>query len=256
MAKVLIEKEGNVGVLRLNNGVTNAVGPDLVSALEESLRAVRREFRGLVLAGNAKFFCMGLDLPSLIALPRAAFSAFYYGFNRVVLDLYTLPIPTCCAIAGHAVAGGNILALGCDYRFAAPEKKMGVNEIRLGVPVPYLADMLLRQIAGDRAATEMIYGGNFFSASDARRFGLVDELFPSETVEAEAVGKVSELASHSGTAFRELKWNRVETVRDLYERNHKTRNEAFMDCWFADPAQQLLQDAVRKFYPDAGGNGG
>ena len=247
VSNVVIENQGGIGVLRLNNGVTNAISPDLVKDLEEALPAVAREFRGLVLAGGEKFFCMGFDLPALITMTREALSDFFYGFNRAVLNLYTLSMPTCCAIAGHAVAGGNILALGCDYRFAAKEKKLGLNEIKLGLPVPYLADMLLRQIAGDRAATDMIYCGDFVSASDAARFGLADALFLSETVEAEAIQKVSGIASHSQAAFSEIKKNRVEAIRGLYEQHHKSKNEAFLDCWFSDPVQGLLEAAARKF---------
>lgn len=247
MPKVVIEGQGEIGLLRLNGGVTNAISPELVKDLEEALHAVEGEFRGLVLAGGTKFFSMGLDLPTLITLKRDALSDFYDGFNRVLLRLFTLPMPTCCAIAGNAVAGGSVLALGCDYRFAAPEKKLGLNEIKLGVPVPYLADMILRQIVGDRAATEIIYGGNFVAASDAARFGLVDALFPPETVEAESVEKVSGLAFHSRAAFREIKKNRVETIRGLYAQHHKARNEAFVDCWFRDPVRPLLEAAARKF---------
>ena len=247
MPKVVIEEQEGIGLLRLNNGVTNAISPELVNDLEAALQIVERECRGMVFAGGGKFFSMGLDLPTLIPLKRDAFSDFFDGFNRALLHLFTLPIPTCCAIAGHAVAGGTVLALGCDYRFAAPEKKLGLNEIQLGVPVPYLADMILRQIAGDRAATEMIYGGNFTAASDAARFGLVDALFPAETVEAGAVEKVSGLASHSPAAFRETKKNRVETIRGLYAQHHQAKNEAFVDCWFSDPVRPLLEAAARKF---------
>ncbi|MFH2057592.1 MAG: enoyl-CoA hydratase-related protein [Pseudomonadota bacterium] len=70
---------------------------------------------------------------------------FFQRFNQLTLDLYTLPLPTACAISGHAIGGRNILALTGDYRFMAEGKKrIGLNEIQLGVPVPYLADLILR----------------------------------------------------------------------------------------------------------------
>jgi len=245
--KVMMEHQGEVALLRLNGGVTNAINPDLVKDLGEALRAIEEESRGLVLAGGGKFFSMGLDLPTLIPMGRAEFTDFYFELNRVVLALFTLSIPTCCAIVGHAVAGGTVVALGCDYRFAVPEKKLGLNEIRLGVPVPYLTDLMLRQIVGDRKATEMIYGGDFVAASDAVRFGLVDALFSEESLEASAVEKVSGIASHPHQAFTEIKKNRVEPILNLYEQYHIAKNNAFIDCWFSDPVRRLLDEAARKF---------
>lgn len=247
MSKVVIEVQKGIGLIRLNNGVTNAISPELVNELEAALQTVENECRGMVLAGGGKFFSMGLDLPTLIPLGKEAFSEFFDRFNRVLLRLFTLPMPTCCAIAGHAPAGGTVLALGCDYRFAVPEKKLGVNEIRLGVPVPYLSDMILRQIAGDRAATEMIYGGDFVAASDAVRSGLVDAVFSAETLEAEALKKVAGLAPHSLSAFRESKENRVEAVRARYEMHGQAKNQAFVDLWFSDMVRPQLEAAARKF---------
>ena len=112
----------------------------------------------MVLAGGTKFFSIGLNLPELIGLNRKEMAEFWERFTQTVFGLYTLPMPTVCAVCGHAVAGGNILALTCDYRIGSTEnRKIGLNEILLGLPVPYLADLMLRQVSGDRAATERLY---------------------------------------------------------------------------------------------------
>lgn len=133
MACVKIEQRGRVAIIRLNNGVTNALSPDLVHDLALELTRVKDQFQGIVLAGGAKFFCIGFDLPKVLTLDRAEMARFFYEFNQVAFDLLTLPLPTACAIAGHAIAGGNILALTCDYRFAGSGKKLiGLNEVRLG----------------------------------------------------------------------------------------------------------------------------
>ena len=57
---------------------------------------------------------------------------------------------------------------------AEGKKRIGLNEIQLGVPVPYLADLILRQIVGDRTATEMLYTGAIMPAAAALEVGLVD----------------------------------------------------------------------------------
>jgi len=173
---------------------------------------------------------------------------FFYSFNQVALDMYTLPIPTACAITGHAIAGGTILASSCDYRFLASGRKlMGLNEIKLGVPVPYLSDLMLRQIVGDRAATEMIYQGEFIEPDKASKIGLVDEVLSQGKVENRALKKIAQLSALPGKAFAAIKANRVEAICLAYEKNYKVKNEIFLDCWFSQPVQELLIKAADKF---------
>ena len=149
MPKVVIEERKNLAVLRLDNGVINAISPDLVDDLSAALKQVKDEFYGIVLAGGVKFFSIGFSLPDLLRLDRAGMAHFIYNFSQAAFDFLALPMPTACAIAGHVIAAGSILALMSDYRFAASGKKLiGLNEVKLGLPTPYLADLMLRQIVG------------------------------------------------------------------------------------------------------------
>jgi enoyl-CoA hydratase/carnithine racemase len=248
MEHVSIEPHGDVALLRLTNGVTNAIGPIMVDYLFEALEAVRSDYRGMILAGGDKFFSMGLDLPLLLTLGEDEMATFFDRFNAAAIALYTLPIPTFCVMAGHAIAGGTILALTCDFRFAIAEKKMmGLNEVKLGVPVPYLADLMLRQIVGDRQATPVMFGGEFLSFPDAHRIGLVHETASIETLEDRALHCAATLAAHPPAAFAETKASRTETIRALYEQYGKAKNKAFLRCWFSPEGQKLLRTAAEKF---------
>ncbi|MEE8391251.1 MAG: enoyl-CoA hydratase/isomerase family protein [Anaerolineae bacterium] len=133
------EYRDRVAIVKLNRPVTNALNLQLVDELTETLQNVRHDanVHSLVLgSSNEKFFSIGFDIPQLFELDRESFTKFYQAFNRVCLDLYTLPKPTVAAIPGHAIAGGCILALCCDYRLIAQGRKlMGLNEIKLGVPI-------------------------------------------------------------------------------------------------------------------------
>jgi len=247
MPKILIESHEEIAILRLNNGVTNAISPDLIDDLSEKLITVKKDIQGMILAGGEKFFCIGLDLPTLLMLDRIEMADFFNKFNHLILNLFTLPLPTCCSISGHAIAGGNILALTCDYRYAASgEKLIGLNEIKLGVPVPYLADLMLRQIVDDQTATKILYNGEFMTTPDAKQLGLVDEIFPQTDVEGQAIKKVKELITRPRAAFSEIKANRVEKIRQRYEENCMQKNEKFLDCWFSEPVLELLKEASKK----------
>ncbi len=248
MAMVLVEQQDNLAIFTLNNGVINAIGPDLVQDLSKTLHEIKGEARGMVLCGGEKFFSIGFDLPALIKMSRPEMSEFFYQFNQVALDLYTVPFPSACALAGHATAGGNIFALMCDYRLAIPgTKKIGLNEIRLGLPVPYLADMILRQVVGDRVATRMIYSGEFLSFTDASSVGLIDELCPAEELRQTAIDKIAGLAAFDARPFSAVKAYRTEEIKNKYEKNNRTKNEFFLDCWFSESTQKILKDAADRF---------
>lgn len=248
MSKIITEDCGNVAILRLNNGVTNAINPPLVDDIIESLDEIRTKFKGMILAGGEKFFSIGLDLPALLKLDRSAMTDFWYKFNQLAFDIFTIPLPTACAISGHTIAGGTVLAMTCDFRFATSDKKqIGLNEIKLGLPVPYLPDLILRQIVGDRSSIEMVYHGEFMSLSDSKQIGLIDKICSPKTVEEEAVKKASELAAFQGQAFAAIKANRVEAIKLRYEKNFRSTNEIFLNCWFSEPVQKLLIEASRKF---------
>ena len=248
MEKVKIEEHDDVALLRLDNKVSNAISTTMVENLSDAVNRIKTEFRGLVLAGGEKFFSIGFNLPELLKLDRSGMTEYFYSFNKVVLDIFTLPMPTACAITGHAIAGGTILASSCDYRFMASGRKlMGLNEIKLGVPVPYLSDLMLRQIVGDRAATQMIYLGEFIEPDKALSIGMADEVLSQNEVENRALEKITELAALPRQAFTAIKANRVEAIRLAYEKYYKVKNETFLDCWFSQPVQELLSKAAEKF---------
>jgi enoyl-CoA hydratase/carnithine racemase len=166
----------------------------------------------------------------------------------VILQLYTLPLPTACALGGHATAGGAILALTGDFRIAAEGRTLfGFNEVNIGVPVPYLADLILRQLVGDRIATHMLFFGQFMESEPARQAGIVDEVAVRDMVESRAIEKIEKLASMPQPAFGMIKQNRIGAVHTAFLNNRDAKKEAFLICWFQEAVQALLKQAAEKF---------
>lgn len=248
MAGATLETKGPIAVLRIENGATNAIGSSVLGDLERLLPEVRRNFRGLVLAGNSKFFSIGLDLPELLALDPGGMADFWHRYEDLVLGLYTLPIPTAAALAGHANGGGAILALACDYRFVVEGRKLiSLNEVAIGVPVPYLADLLLRQITGDRAAVAIEYESRLVPPEEARAMGLVDAVCTPEEVESAAVEKVARVAAMPTRPFELTKQHRTREIPGKFQAVRPELDRAFMDCWFMPETQGLLLEAAKKF---------
>ncbi len=251
MSMIAVDYQDTVAIVRLSRGVTNALDLELVNELGVLLERIEHDasVSALVLgSGNVKFFSIGFDIPHLFELPRQDFQTFFTAFNRVCHRLYTLPKPTVAALTGHAVAGGCILALCCDYRFIAEGKKlMGLNEIKLGVPVPYLADCVLRELVGTRYAREMIDTGEFYMPADSLRMGLVDQVLPAGDVIMRAVEKAKFLGAWPREAFALIKQNRVEEVEQRVLASREEKERLFLDSWYSDEARQRLKEAIEKF---------
>lgn len=254
MKMISTDYQNGTAVVKLDRGTTNALNLELLGELGETLSRLDQEssVRGLVLgSSNDKFFSIGFDIPQLYGLSKKNFGVFYKAFNQVCLDLYRLPKPTVAALTGHAVAGGCILALCCDYRLIAKGRKlMGLNEIRLGVPVPYLADCVLRNLVGARAARDVVDSGDFYEPEKAFQLGMVDQILLLEQVLPASIHKAEETGSSPGEAFAMIKRNRVEMVEAQILARLKEKQQLFVDRWYSDEARERLRAAMEKFQAD------
>jgi enoyl-CoA hydratase/carnithine racemase len=248
---VKVEYHNGVALVMLNRGITNALNLELINQLSNILKKLKQDngVIGVVISSsNEKFFSIGFDIPQLFGLPRSDFKIFYGSFNHLCLNLYTFPKPTIAAITGHAVAGGCIIALCCDYRFIAEgKKKMGLNEIKLGVPIPYPADLILQQIAGYRHAREIVDTGEFFMPEILEKMGLVDTIMPLDQIQAKAIEKVQQLAMSSQKTYAEIKRSRVEITEARTLSKLEEKEKIFLDLWYSDEARKRLKEAMGKF---------
>lgn len=251
MASVSVEFHQNIGVMKLNRGITNAINLDLVRELSGSLDKLKDnpDVHGIVLtSANEKFFSIGFAIPELYEYNKEEFHEFYHSFNRLCIDLYRFPKPVIAAINGHATAGGCILALCCDYRFIAAGKKlMGVNEIKLGVPIPFPADCILRELVGFHKAREITDSGNFYLPDQLLQFGMVDKIVPLPQLQSESIGKAQLLGSFPAEGFSMIKQNRAERVEEQIRRHLDKKEQYFLDCWFSESARERLKEAAKKF---------
>ena len=240
----------NTVVITLAHGITNALSPELVTALTTCLKKVTNDscITGVVLSSsNDKFFSIGLDIPQLYDFDKKEFYAFYHAFNRMCITLYTLPKPTVAAVTGHAVAGGCILALCCDYRFIAEGRRlMGLNEIKLGVPVPYPADCILQHM-GVGTARDIMCTGAFYLPEQLAEMGVVDQVLPLTDVLPKAIEKAQTLGALPQKAYALIKRGRVEGVEQQILNRLTEKEQLFLGCWFSDEARTRLKKAMEKF---------
>jgi len=248
---LILDFENGIAIIKLNRGITNAINPDLVASLTSTLRDLKHDsgVRGLVLSSsNEKFFSIGFDIPYFFDLPPDSFRSFYQSFGRLCIDLMTIPKPVISAIRGHAIAGGCVLTLCCDYRFISEGRKfIGVNEIKLGVPVPFVADCILRRLVGYRKARTIMDTGDFYEPDEALMLGLVDKVLPLEEVLPRSIEEARKLSSVSSSAFTGVKNNRVEPIEEEVVARLGEKEDFFVECWYSDITRDLLKEAMSKF---------
>src|SRR5262249_61428695 len=94
----------------------------------------------LVITGAGACFCAGLDLKRVPLYGPEEQRAMVTAINQMVTALYACPLPVVAAVNGHAIAGGLILTLACDYRIRTTATcQLGITEARAGIPFPAAA---------------------------------------------------------------------------------------------------------------------
>jgi|SRR6185436_3398614 len=243
-----------VRVLQLVGGKANAMDGALFDTIELLIDELERgPERAAVLTGYDKFFSAGLALPALIDLDRAAMRAFIERFGRAMMRVFACEKPIVAAVNGHAIAGGCVLALMCDWRIcvdggADPDAKgipkIGLNETQLGIGLPAVVIEPLRAQVPPASLVPVAIQGRLFSPREAREIGLVHELVPADELAARAEAKARELAAAPAMGVAQVKRALRAPILAAIERTAAIETESWLDSWFSDGAQEQLRAAV------------
>ena len=236
---VTIDTVDGVADVRLNRpDKYNALSPDMFKAIIEAGQSLAeaKDVRAVVLSGNGRGFCAGLDMQSMQGLADsgesqqegAASSLLARGdgpenhAQRPAWVWKTLPVPVIAAIHGVAYGGGIQIALGADIRIAAPDAKLSVMEIKWGLVPDMSLTQTLRDVVPLDVAKELTFTGRVLSGEDAKELGLVTRV--ADNPHAAAMALAREIAGKSPDAIR--------AGKKLYE-----------DSWHADAGTGLALEA-------------
>ena len=250
MSGIRLERRGHLTVLRLDKARGNAIDEALVDALREAARTLGADpsVRGVLLASaHPKLFCPGLDLVGILEYDRAAMERFMLRFAEAVWALYGLPKPVVAAVGGHAVAGGCILALTADYRvLRRGGAQMGLNEVRIGVPLPWSVSVLLRTTVPSSSLAQVALLGRNFADEEARAVGLADELAGAEGFEERCLERLHEYAEKDALAFGTTKsYLRADALQAMAAHEQEHISE-FLDGWFSEPTRRRMRGMVEE----------
>lgn len=249
-----IVAHGDVREIRLARPPVNALNTELCRALIAALNSAMGEgVLGIVLSGNEKIFSAGMDVPYLMSLgeDRHTLMDSWQAFFGAARTLAESRIPVVAAMAGHAPAGGCVLALCCDYRIMArsidPTRPfaIGLNETQVGLVVPEGIQRLLRRVVGAYRAERLLVAGEMVPAERALEIGLVDELVDQSDVATRAVTWLQDLIR---LPHHPMLQTRAIARRDLVEAMSPDliQLDRFIDAWHAPDTQAALQALLVK----------
>lgn len=218
--RIKVELKDGVADVRLTRvDKMNALDDAMFSALIETGERLKIEpgVRAIVLSGEGRAFCAGLDMGSFSAMAsgdrgRSSGEGLLTpkrtsgGSNRAqhaVMVWREQPVPVIAAVHGVAFGGGFQLALAADMRFVTADTRMAVMEIKWGL-VPDMAGMvLMKGLVRDDVARELTYSGRIFEGEEAQRLGFATRVCVDPR--AEALAFAAEIAGKSPTAIRGAK---------------------------------------------------
>jgi enoyl-CoA hydratase len=197
-------------VLTLDRPPANAINEELLADLHAAVARARDDasVRAVVITGKGAFFSGGFDFAAPRRDDAVAFDL-YDLYRECHLALLTLPKPTVAQIGGHAIAGGFVLALACDFRIAVDaDFRIGMNEVAVGASFPRAAFEIVRLRLTHASASELILGARLLPSASGLASGAFTEVLPREGFDASVLERAARLArfpreayAHSKAAF-------------------------------------------------------
>jgi enoyl-CoA hydratase/carnithine racemase len=206
------DRSDGVRLLTLDRPPANAITAGLLADLSTALDAARDDVgvRAVVLTGEGRFFSAGLDLRGGIDFqaatsPGPAVDPFG-ALRTCLLNFLRFPKPTAAMLRGHAIAGGLILVLACDYRLGVNgEYRIGLNEVEIGASFPKAAFEIVHLRLTHQQASELLLGAAIYPAGQAVRLGVVDELISTDQFEATVFRRAARLGAFPRDAYAHTK---------------------------------------------------
>lgn len=205
MADILIDRANAIQTITINrpdkkNALTSAMYAELAVALYEADQD--SSIRATLITGAGGTFTAGNDLNDFLNNPPRGDDTPVARFLRA---LATIEKPLVAAVSGVAVGIGTTMLLHCDLVYAGVSARLQLPFVNLALVPEAASSLLLPRLVGHQKAAELFFFGEAFDAKTGQEIGLVNGVFPDETLLAEARARVLKLTLKAPTALRMTK---------------------------------------------------
>jgi len=202
MAKVECTVEGAVRHVLLNRAdKRNALDGEMVEQLRAAFSTPpAADERVAVIRAAGPVFCAGLDLRERARAPEGASS-----IEQVLAAIEVFPLPVVGVVQGDAIAGGNELALHCDFVVASTMARFGMSLAQIGMSTSWFLTKKIIEVAGPVAARRILLLGEPLAAAEMHRLGMISHLAEPEALDAAARTVVDRLVANAPLSLRTMK---------------------------------------------------
>ena len=247
---VHVERVGGCAVVRLDSGKVNAMDLALCDELTGVFTRLPDDpsAGAVVLTGNSRVFCAGVDLPALVAGGDDHTRAFLTSLGACFEAVLRCPLPVVAAVDGHAIAGGCVLVCAADYRVVVddPAVRIGLTELAVGVTFPTSAVEIMRWRLGEAGLARRVLLADTVTAPDAVAAGLADESASRDDVVTRALAVAASLAQIPPAVFRLTKAQLQADVRERIDARRGTWEPQVHDLWSSEPVRSSLEQFVAR----------
>src|SRR6267378_4886644 len=179
---VLTSKDGEIGILTVNNPPVNALSPGVPEGIIAGIEAFEKDdaVKAIILIGGGRTFIAGADIKEFGKITSGGDRKRGPGLNLVLERIENASKPVIAAIHGTALGGGLETAMACHYRVAVAAAQVGQPEVKLGIIPGAGGTQRLPRLAGVAAAVEMCAEGKPVSAEQALKLGIIDRLIEGD----------------------------------------------------------------------------
>jgi len=208
MSKVLLEKQGHIAILTLNNpSILNALNEQFMADIDNAISEVDKDkdIYVLIITGVGKAFIAGADISEM--LPLTAPETLEWGKvgSDLNVKIENLRIPVIAALNGFTLGGGCELAMSCDIRIASENAKFGQPEVGLGITPGAGGTQRLPRIVGAAKAKELLFTGKIIDAQEAFSIGLVNTVVAHEALMSEVLSMANQIVVNAQIAVQQTK---------------------------------------------------
>jgi enoyl-CoA hydratase len=239
-SKMIFEKDGAIGRIIFNNPARhNAVSLDMWQAVGQIMEDFEHdpEIRVIVLSGaGGKAFVSGADISEFKEKRATAEAAAEYSrvSESARLALQETLKPTIAMIRGYCIGGGMATALACDIRIAAEGSKFGIPAAKLGLGYAYDGIKKLIDIAGPAYAREIFFTARQFTAEEALRMGVINQLVPDGELEGYVENYCKTIAANAPLTVRAAKQIVREALKDESQRDMDLCKRVVAECFASE----------------------
>ncbi|MDE5415674.1 enoyl-CoA hydratase/isomerase family protein [Alkalihalobacterium chitinilyticum] len=200
MAKVKYEVENQIGTITIDSPPVNALEKQVLEELSVIVNDIAEDVNVVIITGAGnKAFVAGADIKDFPTLTAETGVELVKKGQQIFQQIADLEQPVIAAIDGFALGGGLELALACDFRIATSRSQFGLPEVKLGILPGYGGTQRLPRLIGSGKAKQLIFSGEFLSAEEAYKVGIVEEVTENSALDearkwAEKISKRGPLA--------------------------------------------------------------